>query len=178
MAGNAKPNPKPKAKKTMELKTQLVNDRETVVGVVKDGVEYPAFRMFDPDARGKKSSNAPCVVAYEKVDFSSLSEDQKDILVMKLIREEARTQYDKKSKGYEAMEGYLKAVKSMLADYGIDVEAEPEKVRQSAVNLALKDGVELAFEPVTEMFLTKAQIIGDSTPVIEAPAPVAETPTA
>ncbi len=155
-------------------KMEKQGDRDVVIGATKDGVDYPAFRMFEPGQRGKKSNNAPCVVAYEPIEFDSLTESQKSELVQKLIREEARSQYDKLSKGYEALEGYLKSVYEMLATFGISAEAaDKNQVRTAALALAKKDNIELAFEPVVEIFLTKAQILAQKSedePTVPVPA--------
>jgi hypothetical protein len=115
------------------------------------------FTLFATDGRGKKSTNAPCVVNYEEITFDALSDDQKKSLVERLIKDTARKEYYDRSKGFRMLGDFMKASKDMMTALGM--EPTDEQVKAAAVLLAKREDVTLAFEPVVEINLTAEQVL-------------------
>lgn len=125
-------------------------------------VETGEFTLFSPDGRGKKSENAPCKVTFEKISLNDLTEEQKQALVDRLVKDSARNKYFQLSKGYRMVEKFLADARALMIGFGIENPSE-EQVRNSAILLAKRDDVQLAFEPVTSFYLNRSEVIDEKS---------------
>lgn len=138
----------------MEQNNMEQNNEQTATNNVIE------FTLFSNEGKGKRSDNAPCKVIAEAIDFDKLSVDQKNDLVLSLIKTEARRKYAKMSAGYNQLQKFMDDARGMLAAFGLD--GDEEKVKIAAIGLAKRDEVILAFEPVVEFTLTADEVLAES----------------
>jgi hypothetical protein len=123
----------------------------------KENKKMAQFTLFAAGGRGKKSTNAPCTVNYEEISFDALSQEQKQSLVDRLVKDTARKEYYDRSKGFRMLNEFLNLSRDMMTKMGL--EPTEEQVKAAATLLASREKVTLAFEPVVEINLTAEQVL-------------------
>jgi len=125
--------------------------------VVPETPKGLTFRLFD-GSRGKKSSNDPCDVECEPVDFGKLTDSQKNDLILTLAKSKAKEKHAKASEGFKQLQEFLTAGEKMLKGIGI-ADPQEAQIKACASLLAEQKSLVLAFEPVTKLYLSAAEIL-------------------
>lgn len=136
-----------------------VTGEGSTVGLNADG--QITFELFSKEGRGKKAVDKDtCYVTVEPIDFNSLSDKAKAELLVGLMKSVARSTHAKMNAGYNQLAKYLADAEQMIIDNGYEVTDEART--RMAQNLAKRDEVILAFEPVTKIHLSAATVLEEA----------------